>query len=111
MDAFVDSGESIDTEEKFRLWTGWVESRLRTLVLRVERSTQLLLHACPWPEGFEWTSEDYKLGKDGTRVRHSKTVMSFFIGLRRNKQKLKEEGPKSVDLTGVSKDFQQHLNT
>jgi poly(A) polymerase len=57
-------------EEEMRVWKGWVESRLRQLILKVEKDTFGMLQCHPHPSGFHDASKKVQ-------------VCSFFVALQR----------------------------
>ncbi|KAG0555865.1 hypothetical protein M758_11G008000 [Ceratodon purpureus] len=57
-------------EEEMRVWKGWVESRLRQLILKVEKDTFGMLQCHPHPNGFHDASKKVQ-------------VCSFFVALQR----------------------------
>eukprot|EP00899_Mesostigma_viride_P003330 jgi/Mesvir1/12999/Mv06004-RA.1 len=79
------------TEDEHRMWTGWCESRLRQLVMKVERATHGVLQVHPWPREYNEPS------RPGTHT-------AFFMGLLP-----REGGPKSVDLRQSVWEFKAQL--
>lgn len=76
-------------EEQQRMWMGWSESRMRQLVMKVERSTNGALQVHPNPKDFA----------------HSDTATSFFMGLHRTPKTVEEGAPRQVDLSPAVKEF------
>jgi len=84
-------------EEEHRKWEGWIESRLRFLVLNLEQTDNIAL-AHPLP------GANAKPKKEGGEASSEELCSCFFIGLSLNIQK---EGPKTIDLTPAVTDFTQ----
>ncbi|KAF2078416.1 hypothetical protein CYY_000283 [Polysphondylium violaceum] len=74
-------------EEDHRKWEGWIESKLRFLVLNLEQ-TPNMKHAVPYPKNFE----------NKTSNNANQMVTSFFMGLTFNFSNA-PGADKSVDLT------------
>ena len=86
-------------EDELREWKGWVESRLRQLVAKVERDTagELLCHQSPHaydaePRGLQCTS-------------------SFFVGLSTPQQHQQQQQQPQFDLRATTEEFLQDVYT
>eukprot|EP00127_Corallochytrium_limacisporum_P001647 Clim_evm5s74 gene=Clim_evmTU5s74 len=89
---------SATTEENFKLWEGFVESKLRHLILRLDMVPQLLI-AHPYISSFDQHNEA-----------ESTWQTSFFVGLKAASaeqvaQPLAEGKKPEVDLTSVAQEF------
>ncbi|KAF7047751.1 hypothetical protein CFC21_056635 [Triticum aestivum] len=87
---YLEVGITARNEDDLRNWKGWVESRLRTLVLKFERYTHEMLLAHPHPRDFS----------DGSRPRHS----FYFMGLWR-KQTAQPQEAEQFDIRGIVNEF------
>ncbi|KAF6158385.1 hypothetical protein GIB67_022465 [Kingdonia uniflora] len=83
---------SANDDSDLRQWKGWVESRLRQLTLKIERSTKLQCH--PHPGDFS----------DRSRPFHC----SFFMGLLRNQEYPVHEG-EQFDIRAAVDEFKQSV--
>jgi len=92
--AYVQVDVSAASEPEHRLWEGWVESKLRFLILNLEQTPNVKF-AHPYPSSFEnHTIEQEKI---------TNYLSSFFMGLTLNFTNT--SGPKTVDLTPAVSDF------
>uniref|UniRef100_A0A8R7UFE2 polynucleotide adenylyltransferase n=1 Tax=Triticum urartu TaxID=4572 RepID=A0A8R7UFE2_TRIUA len=80
---YLEVGITARNEDDLRNWKGWVESPLRTLVLKFERYTHEMLLAHPHPRDFS----------DGSRSLHS----FYFMGLWR-KETAQPQEPEQFDI-------------
>ncbi|VAH94555.1 unnamed protein product [Triticum turgidum subsp. durum] len=87
---YLEVGITARNEDDLRNWKGWVESRLRTLVLKFERYTHEMLLAHPHPRDFS----------DGSRPLHS----FYFMGLWR-KQTAQPQEAEQFDIRGIVNEF------
>ncbi|KAE8805798.1 Poly(A) polymerase [Hordeum vulgare] len=87
---YLEVGITARSEDDLRNWKGWVESRLRTLVLKFERYTHEMLLAHPHPRDFS----------DGSRPLHS----FYFMGLWR-KQTAQPQEAEQFDIRGIVNEF------
>lgn len=83
------------SEEDHRLWEGWVHSRLRQLIMRVERFSYGILLAHPWAKEIYNEQEPLKT--------------YYFMGMHKKAQPQGSTGPVSVDLRGAVQDFRLHV--
>jgi len=87
------------SEDDHRKWEGWVESRLRFLILNLEQ-TPNLKYAIPFPQSYQHNALDLT----GSTIYQS----SFFMGLTLNLPKTPAGAPPAtVDLTPAVTDFVQ----
>ncbi|CAL9108069.1 unnamed protein product [Musa acuminata subsp. burmannicoides] len=84
-----------DNESDLRKWKGWVESRLRTLTLKIERHTFGMLHCHPCPRDFS----------DKSRPFHC----CYFMGLQR-KQGVPVQESEQFDIRGTVDDFKNSVS-
>ncbi|PKA55148.1 poly(A) polymerase [Apostasia shenzhenica] len=82
-------------EDDLRKWRGWVESRLRTLTLKIERHTFGMLQCHPHPNNFS----------DKTRLFHC----CYFMGLQRKQGVPTHEG-EQFDIRVTVEEFKQSVN-
>ncbi|KAH0464513.1 hypothetical protein IEQ34_007299 [Dendrobium chrysotoxum] len=82
--------------DDLRIWKGWVESRLRIMILKIERDTYGMLQCHPYPTEYIDSS------------RRSPHCL-FFLGLRR-KQGVKVEEGQQFDLRATMKEFKDCVN-
>ncbi|KAM5577851.1 hypothetical protein ABKV19_008270 [Rosa sericea] len=83
--------------DDFRKWKGWVESRLRQLILKIEKQTCGMLQCHPHPGDFS----------DKSLPSHS----SYFMGLQRKQQAPVNEGEQfQFDLRGCVDEFKRAVN-
>jgi len=97
---------SADTEEKLRTWYGWVESRLRFLILRLENTLNMSF-AHPYPQLF--TNNDPIPPPDlpvNNGPTHAKYCFSAFLGL--SFSDIAKKG--TVDLTPAVNEFQYQID-
>jgi len=87
---YLEIGITARNEDDLRNWKGWVESRLRQLVLKFERYTHEMLLAHPHPRDFS----------DGSRPLHS----FYFMGLWR-KQTAQPHEAEQFDIRGIVNEF------
>eukprot|EP00192_Tetraselmis_astigmatica_P004068 CAMPEP_0117666730 /NCGR_PEP_ID=MMETSP0804-20121206/10546_1 /TAXON_ID=1074897 /ORGANISM="Tetraselmis astigmatica, Strain CCMP880" /LENGTH=488 /DNA_ID=CAMNT_0005474323 /DNA_START=443 /DNA_END=1905 /DNA_ORIENTATION=- len=81
------------SEESFKLWEGWAHSRLRHLLMKIER----FVHVRPWPKGVKCAS------RDGLSTPHR---ICYYMGLqKRQNQFTYGPGTNSVDLNRPVRDF------
>ncbi|THU69758.1 hypothetical protein C4D60_Mb08t17790 [Musa balbisiana] len=85
-----------ENESDLRKWKGWVESRLRTLTLKIERHTFGMLHCHPCPRDFS----------DKSRPFHC----CYFMGLQR-KQGVPVQESEQFDIRGTVDDFKHSVST
>ncbi|CAL4940194.1 unnamed protein product [Urochloa decumbens] len=81
-------------EDDLRNWKGWVESRLRTLVLKIERYSHETILAHPYPRDFS----------DKSRPLHS----FYFMGLWR-KQTAQAQEAEQFDIRGIVNEFKSNI--
>ncbi|KAL6619990.1 hypothetical protein ACP70R_035129 [Stipagrostis hirtigluma subsp. patula] len=81
-------------EDDLRNWKGWVESRLRTLVLKIERYTHETILAHPYPRDFS----------DKSRPLHC----FYFMGLWR-KQTTQAQEAEQFDIRGIVNEFKSNI--
>uniref|UniRef100_A0A6B2KX97 polynucleotide adenylyltransferase n=1 Tax=Arcella intermedia TaxID=1963864 RepID=A0A6B2KX97_9EUKA len=84
------------TEPDYRKWVGFVESRVRLLILKLEK-TPFVEYVHPHPEGINYTHEKFP------------NASAFFLGLRLSVGNSKTNGAK-VDLTPAVIDFCRAIN-
>ena len=109
--AYVQVDMIATDEEDHRKWQGWIESRLRFLVLNLEQTPNLQF-AHPYPSSFplevkSWTIREDETGQESTKKEYGSC---FFIGLGLNLSKstgTTPTGPKTIDLTPAVTDFTQ----
>ncbi|XP_020598321.1 nuclear poly(A) polymerase 1 [Phalaenopsis equestris] len=82
-------------EDDLRKWKGWVESRLRTLILKIERYTFGMLQCHPHPNNFS----------DKSRAFH----FCYFMGLQRQQGVPVREG-EQFDIRATVEEFKQSVN-
>ncbi|XP_010536219.1 PREDICTED: nuclear poly(A) polymerase 4-like [Tarenaya hassleriana] len=78
-------------------WRGWVESRMRQLVLKIERDTKSILQCHPNTSGFMDCSKEYP-------------NCSFFMGLWRTEGVTCREG-RRYDIRGTVEEFRHEINS
>ncbi|XP_066395489.1 nuclear poly(A) polymerase 1-like [Miscanthus floridulus] len=81
-------------EDDLRSWKGWVESRLRTLVLKIERYSHEMILAHPYPKDFS----------DKSRPLHC----FYFMGLWR-KQTTQTQEAEQFDIRGIVNEFKNTI--
>uniref|UniRef100_A0A804M1M6 polynucleotide adenylyltransferase n=1 Tax=Zea mays TaxID=4577 RepID=A0A804M1M6_MAIZE len=81
-------------EDDLRNWKGWVESRLRTLVLKIERYSHEMILAHPYPKDFS----------DKSRPLH----IFYFMGLWR-KQTTQAQETEQFDIRGIVNEFKNTI--
>ncbi|KAF8668975.1 hypothetical protein HU200_052187 [Digitaria exilis] len=81
-------------EDDLRNWKGWVESRLRTLVLKIERYSHEMILAHPYPRDLS----------DKSRPLHC----FYFIGLWR-KQTVQAQQAEQFDIRGIVNEFKSNI--
>lgn len=81
-------------EDELRNWKGWVESRLRTLVLKIERYSHETILAHPYPRDFS----------DKSRPLHC----FYFMGLWR-KQTSQAKEAEQFDIRGIVSEFKSTI--
>ncbi|KAL2895827.1 Nuclear poly(A) polymerase 1 [Bienertia sinuspersici] len=86
---------SAENGDDFRKWKGWVESRLRTLTLKIERHTYNMLQCHPHPGEFTDKSKPFHCW--------------FFMGLQRKKEVPVGEG-EQFDIRMTVDEFKQTVN-
>ncbi|KNA24682.1 hypothetical protein SOVF_013410 [Spinacia oleracea] len=84
-----------ENADDYQKWKGWVESRLRTLTLKIERHTYNMLQCHPHPGEFT----------DNSKPFHS----CYFMGLQRKKEVPASEG-EQFDIRMTVDDFRQTVN-
>ncbi|XP_057549428.1 nuclear poly(A) polymerase 1 [Amaranthus tricolor] len=84
-----------ENADDYRKWKGWVESRLRTLTLKIERSTYNMLQCHPHPGEFADKSRPFRC--------------CYFMGLQRKKEVPAGEG-EQFDIRMTVDDFKQTVN-
>jgi len=84
------------TEEGHRRWVGFVESRIRFIILKLE-NTFGVKYVHPHPDTIKFEEENWPF------------VSAFFLGLRFDVKLTKEHGAK-VDLTPAVIDFRKAIN-
>ncbi|KAM1715162.1 hypothetical protein ACFX12_025680 [Malus domestica] len=82
-----------ENDDDFRAWKGWVKSRIRQLMLKIERHTYGKLLCHPQPGDFS----------DKSRGFHS----SFFMGLQRRQGVCADDGQRYFDIRGTIEEFKQ----
>ncbi|KAL6129531.1 hypothetical protein ACLB2K_072881 [Fragaria x ananassa] len=83
--------------DDFRKWKGWVESRLRQLILKIEKHTSGMLQCRPYPGDFSDKSLPF----------HS----SYFMGLQRKHGVPVNEGElHHIDITGCVDEFKRAVD-
>lgn len=94
VDATVAGGE-----DELREWKGWVESRMRQLVAKVERDTagELLCHQ----NAHSYDAEPYGL----------QCTASFFVGLSKPQQQQQQPAKPQFDLRATTEEFLQDVYT
>eukprot|EP00270_Netrium_digitus_P006685 TRINITY_DN1930_c0_g1_i3.p1 TRINITY_DN1930_c0_g1~~TRINITY_DN1930_c0_g1_i3.p1 ORF type:complete len:653 (+),score=92.47 TRINITY_DN1930_c0_g1_i3:46-2004(+) len=86
------------TEDDMLKWKGWVESRLRTLTLKIEKHTMCLLQCHPYPM-------DFTVSEPGQTVLH----VAFFMGLQRKKDVPQQENVQ-FDISQTVEEFKLNVN-
>jgi poly(A) polymerase len=84
------------TEEDHRKWVGFVESRIRFIILKLE-NTFGVKYVHPRPDTIKFQEENWRF------------VSAFFLGLRFDVKLTKEHGA-NVDLTPAVIDFRKAIN-
>ncbi|KAH9287704.1 hypothetical protein KI387_031821, partial [Taxus chinensis] len=82
-------------QDDLRTWKGWIESRLRQLMLKIERDTRGMLRVHPYPHGY------YDPSAQGERC-------AFFMGLQRTQGVPVQEG-QQFDIRGTVDEFKLSL--
>ncbi|CAN1296593.1 Nuclear poly(A) polymerase 1 [Linum perenne] len=86
---------SAENEHDLRSWKGWVESRLRTLMLKIEKQTFNMLQCHPHPGEFS----------DKSKPLHN----CYFMGLQRKQGVPVNEG-EQFDIRATVEDFKRTVN-
>ncbi|CAN0870981.1 Nuclear poly(A) polymerase 1 [Linum grandiflorum] len=86
---------SAENEHDLRSWKGWVESRLRQLMLKIEKQTYNMLQCHPHPGDFSDKSK---------RLHHC-----YFMGLQRKQGVPANEG-EQFDIRATVDDFKRTVN-
>jgi poly(A) polymerase Pap1 len=95
------------SENSYFFREGWIESRLRFLVLNLEQ-TPNMQYAIPYPSGFQLEIKTISsVNEEGQETSKNEHGSCFFIGLQLNIQKSSQGGPKTIDLTPAVTDFTQ----
>lgn len=84
-----------ENPDDYRKWKGWVESRLRTLTLKIERHTYNMLQCHPHPGEFTDISKPFHC--------------CYFMGLQRKKEVPAGEG-EQFDIRMTVDEFKQTVN-
>jgi len=84
------------TEQEHRKWVGFVESRIRFIILKLE-NTLGVKYVHPHPETIKFNDEKFPFAS------------AFFLGLRFDVKRTKANGAK-VDLTPAVIDFRRNIN-
>ncbi|KAH9620792.1 hypothetical protein KSS87_005587 [Heliosperma pusillum] len=84
-----------ENADDFLNWKGWVESRIRTLTLKIERYTYNMLQCHPHPGEFSDKSKSFHC--------------SYFMGLQRKKEIPAGEG-EQFDIRMTVEEFKQTVN-
>uniref|UniRef100_A0A7C9APK9 polynucleotide adenylyltransferase n=1 Tax=Opuntia streptacantha TaxID=393608 RepID=A0A7C9APK9_OPUST len=84
-----------ENADDYRKWKGWVESRLRTLTLKIERHTYNMLQCHPHPGEFTDKSKPFHC--------------CYFMGLQRKKEVPVGEG-EQFDIRMTVEEFKQTVN-
>ncbi|XP_059641519.1 nuclear poly(A) polymerase 4-like [Cornus florida] len=82
--------------DDLRVWKGWIESRLRQLILKIERDTFGKLHCHPYPSVYVDTSK---------QCAHC----AFFLGLQRKEGEISQEG-QQFDIRRTVDEFRHIVN-
>ncbi|XP_021906832.1 nuclear poly(A) polymerase 1-like [Carica papaya] len=82
-------------DDDLKIWKGWVESRLRLLILKIERNTCATLQCCPHPGNFSDKSRSFN--------------SSYFMGIRRQETSVQEG--QYFDLRLTIEEFKHCLRT
>jgi poly(A) polymerase len=96
--AYVQVEIIANNQEEHRKWEGWIESKLRFLILNLEKINNIE-YVHPYPSSFLYPITENEA------ILHSS---SFFLGLALNIQK-NSTGPKTIDLTPAVVDFTQTI--
>ncbi|TVU18640.1 hypothetical protein EJB05_00870 [Eragrostis curvula] len=91
---YLEVNITASNEDDLRNWKGWVESRLRTLVLKIERYTHETILAHPYPRDFS----------DKSRPLHC----FYFIGLWK-KQTNQAQEAEPFDIRGIVNEFKTSI--
>ncbi|KAK3148034.1 hypothetical protein QOZ80_3BG0289790 [Eleusine coracana subsp. coracana] len=91
---YLEVSITASNKDDLRNWKGWVESRLRTLVLKVERYTHEIILAHPYPRDFS----------DKSRPLHC----FYFIGLWK-KQLSQAQEAEQFDIRGIVNEFKASI--
>jgi len=110
---YIEIDVMAQTDHEHRKWLGWIESRLRLLILKLEQ-TPNVLYAQPFPKGFEqvYPNPPPENGDTATPAKkHFPYVTSFFIALKFKivKSETGKASPK-VDLTPAVSSFTLTVN-
>lgn len=92
------------TEDTFKRWSGWVESKLRKLIHWFEKLNSMQVHRCievrPWPRG-------YKL-QDGVQAGYEYNT-AYYFGIRIRKNDDNHNIPKKIDMSETIKRYYKKL--
>ncbi|KAL9271604.1 Nuclear poly(A) polymerase 1-like protein [Drosera capensis] len=86
---------SAENDDDIRQWKGWVESRLRQLILKIEKHTYSMLQCHPYPGEFSEKSKPFHL--------------SYFMGLQRKQEPLVGERERMFDIRLTVDEFKQSV--
>ncbi|RAL41559.1 hypothetical protein DM860_018091 [Cuscuta australis] len=75
---YLQIDESAENNDEMMSWKGWVESRIRMLIRKIERDTSKVLQCHPCPSGFSDKDKPFR--------------SSYFMGLRRNQETSPQQG-------------------
>lgn len=92
---YLEMEVSAETEDDFRKWLGYVESRFRFLIYRLEQIENMVVH--PWPYSFKAATAE------------NPYCSTFYIGLKYEKRAGTNNDSKEVDLTPAVTDFEYHI--
>jgi len=109
---YIEIDVMAQTDHEHRKWLGWIESRLRLLILKLEQ-TPNVLYAQPFPKGFEQHYPNPPENADSSTPpkKHFPFVTSFFIALRFKIVKSETgKGSPKVDLTPAVSSFTLTVN-
>lgn len=82
------------SEGEMQTWLGWVESRMRQLIMRLDQPPKVIVH--PWPKAFKSSTAERPFCHE------------FFIGL---KITLPPTGERTVDISQAVAAFKQLVNS
>eukprot|EP01099_Mayorella_cantabrigiensis_P005414 TRINITY_DN4332_c0_g1_i1.p1 TRINITY_DN4332_c0_g1~~TRINITY_DN4332_c0_g1_i1.p1 ORF type:complete len:701 (-),score=179.38 TRINITY_DN4332_c0_g1_i1:227-2275(-) len=109
---YIEIDVMAETDHEHRKWLGWIESRLRLLILKLEQ-TPNVLYAQPFPKGFEqfYPNPPAENTDSSPAKKHFPYVTSFFIALKFKivKSETGKASPK-VDLTPAVSNFTLTVN-